>query len=140
MTTDGSRSPLSAAASATTWGGYSWGGVPFEWMTSFYGSDLSTWPAASLHLGIDGPTILQVFLSGANPLAASTWLKADLVSTSQGMFLNWNPQPGLIYQVQTSPDLSAWTNLGSARLATGSQDSLFVGGNTPRYYRVLRLR
>ncbi len=109
-------------------------------MTSFYGSDLSNWPPAGSALAAGGPTLLQVFLSGASPLVASTWLKTEIVSTSQGMFLNWNPQAGLIYQVQTSPDLSTWTNLGSARLATGSQDSLFVGGNNPRYYRVLRLR
>ena len=140
VTIDGERSPLSSAASATTWGGYSWGGIPFEWMTSFYGSDLSTWPAAGSQLGSNGPALLQVFLTGANPLVASTWLKTELVSTSQGMFLNWNPQPGLVYQVQTSPDLSTWTNLGAVRLATGSQDSIFVGGSKAGYYRILRLR
>jgi len=140
VTADGSRSPLSPAASATTWNGYSWGGVPFEWMTTFYGTDLSGWPSASSLLAADGPTILQVFLTGANPRVPSTWLKTELASTPQGMFLNWNPQPGLVYQVQTSPDLNAWTNLGSARLATGSQDSMFVGGNKAGYYRILRLR
>jgi hypothetical protein len=109
-------------------------------MTGIYGSDLSTWPAAGSKLASDGPTLLQVFLTGANPLVASTWLKTELVPTSQGIFLNWNPQPGLVYQVQTSPDLSAWTNLGAARLATGSQDSIFVGGSKAGYYRILRLR
>jgi len=140
VTSDGQRSPLSPAASATTWGGYSWGGVPFEWMTSYFGSDLSTWPAATSRVATDGPTVLQVFLTGANPLVASTWLKVKIVSTSQGMFLKWNPQPGLVYQVQSSSDLSGWTNLGAARFATGSQDSLFVGGSQAGYYRVLRLR
>ena len=140
VTTDGRRSPLSAAASATTWDGYSWGGVPFQWMTSFFGPDLSTWPSANSRLGTDGPTVLQVFLSGANPLVPSTWLRTEIASTPQGMFLNWNPQPGLVYQVQTSADLNSWTNLGSARLATGNQDSMFVGGNKAGYYRVLRLR
>lgn len=140
VTTDGTRSPLSPSSSATTWGGYSWGGIPFEWMTSFYGSDVSAWPAANSRLGSSGPTLLQVFLTGANPLIATTWLKTELVSTSQGMFLNWNPQPGLVYQVQMSPDLSVWTNIGSARLATGAQDSMFVGGSAAAYYRILRLR
>ena len=41
---------------------------------------------------------------------------------------------------QTSPDLSTWTHLGAARLATGSQDSVFVGGSKAGYYRILRLR
>jgi hypothetical protein len=140
VTTDGRRSPLSGPASATTWDGYSWGGVPFQWMTSFFGPDLSSWPSANSRLGPDGPTVLQVFLSGANPLVSSTWLRTEIASTPQGLFLNWNPQPGLVYQVQTSSDLSSWTNLGSARLATGGQDSMFVGGNKAGYYRVLRLR
>jgi hypothetical protein len=140
VTSDGSRSPLSPSSTATTWGGYSWGGVPFEWMTSYYGSDLSKWPAANSTLTKDGPTLLQVFLTGANPMAPATWLKTEIVSTSQGMFLNWNPQAGLVYQVQMSPDLSSWTNVGTARLATGAQDSIFVGGSSAAYYRVLRLR
>jgi hypothetical protein len=140
VTADGRQSPLSAAVSATTWGGLSWGNIPFEWMSAYYGSDISAWPPASDALGSNGPSLLEIFLSGGNPLVPSTWLRTQLASTSQGFFLNWNPQPGFLYQVQTSADLASWTNLGAPRFAAGTQDSLNVGGNNVGYYRVLMLR
>jgi len=140
VTTDGRHSPLSGATSATTWSGFSWGGIPFEWMTAYYGSDTSLWPKASTVLGDDGPSLINIFLSGSNPLVPSTWLRTQLAPSSQGFFLSWNPQPGFLYQVQASTDLSSWTNLGGPRFAPGSQDSINVGQSQSGYYRVLRLR
>jgi hypothetical protein len=138
---DGRRSPRSGATSATAWSGNNnWGGIPFDWMAYYYGSDGSTWPRANVPLIAGGPTLLQVFLSGASPLEQSTWLRLSMARSLQGYFLNWNPQPGLIYQVQISTNLSGWSNLGSPRFAAGSVDSLNVGGNNTAYYRVLRLR
>ncbi len=58
----------------------------------------------------------------------------------QGAFLDWNTQPGLIYQVQSSANLKNWTNLGGMRFAPGTLDSMYVGGTTAGYYRVLRMR
>ncbi len=140
LLTDGRGSPLSAAASNTTYGTMTWGGIPFEWMTSYYGSDVSKWPVSGTDLANGGPTVLQVFLSGGNPLDPSTWLRTKLVSTPQGLFLNWNTQAGLIYQVQTSTDLRTWANVGGPRFAAGAVDSMYVGGSNANYYRVLRLR
>lgn len=138
---DGRRSPLSAPASGRTWMGYSWYGyVPFEWMSSFYGYDTSKWPVPDAAVAAGGPTVLQVFLTGANPLAAGTWLRVGINATPQGYFLNWNPQPGLTYQVQTTTALGAWTNVGAPRFAADVQDSLYIGLNNVGYYRVLRLR
>ncbi len=137
---DQRRSPISAASSATLWSGFNWGGIPFEWMSQYYGSDTSTWPAAGAKLGGNGPTLLSVFLSGANPLQSDTWLRARISQTPQGPFLNWNPQPGLVYQPQSSTDLVNWVNLGGPRFAAGSNDSILVGGSRSGYYRVLRLR
>jgi hypothetical protein len=138
---DGRRSPLSAATSGTTWSGYNWGGIPFEWMSRYYGGyNMQAWPAPTARLGPDGPTLLQVFLTGADPLNSSTWLRTAIVRTPQGYFLTWNPQPGLIYQVQTSPSLANWANLGAPRFAAGASDSVYIGGNNMAYYRVLRLR
>jgi hypothetical protein len=139
--TGGQRSPLSAPASGTTWSGLSWGGIPFEWMEQYYGADISKWPAATAALSPGGPTLLYVFLSGGNPLEPATWLKMQLQQTSQGLFLSWNPQPGLIYQVQTSTNnMTAWTNLGAPRFAAGNVDSIYVGAGGRGYYRVLRLQ
>jgi hypothetical protein len=56
------------------------------------------------------------------------------------MFLNWNTVPGQTYQVQTMSSMSAWNNLGAARFAAGTNDSIFVGGGSAGYYRVLLLR
>jgi len=42
--------------------------------------------------------------------------------------------------VQTMPNLAGWTNLGAPRFAAGTTDSIFVGGGSSGYYRVLLLR
>ena len=137
---DGRRSPISAPASGTTWSGYNWGGIPFEWMTQYYGSDISKWPSANTSLASGGPTLLQVFLSGGNPLDPGTWLRTVLSNSPEGLFLSWNTQPGFTYQVQAATNLGAWTNLGSPRFAAGTSDSIFVGKGSAGYYRILLLR
>jgi hypothetical protein len=84
---------------------------------------------------------LQVFLTGADPTNPATWLRTAISHTAQGVFLSWNPQPGLIYQVQTSTNLTDWQNLDSPRFAVGAVDSLFIGLSDPGlYYRVMWLR
>jgi hypothetical protein len=139
VTTAGLRSPLSAAATGATWSGASWGGIPVEWMDYYYGTNKSVWPAAGGKLAAN-ETLYQVFLSGGNPLLPSTWLSQQLVKTSQGIFLNWNTQPGATYQVQLTTNLLTWNNFGSARFAAGTNDSLYVGSSTAGYYRIVLLR
>jgi hypothetical protein len=56
------------------------------------------------------------------------------------MYLSWNTQPGLTYQVQVTTNFTSWSNLGSPRFAADVSDSIFVGGGTAGYYRVLLLR
>lgn len=149
VTTDDRRSPKSPSASGTTWGGQSWGGIPFEWMQAYYGNLTVTftangpvynWPAPNNPLVPGGPTLLQVFLSGGSPLDSSTWLHQKLVKTAQGMFLTWNTQPGAMYQVQTTTDFKNWTNWGSMRFAAGATDSINVAGGSALYYRIVLLR
>jgi hypothetical protein len=138
---DGHESPRSAPTSATTWSGVKWGGIPYEWMVTYYGSDMSTWPAASAPVGAAGnPTLQTIFLSGGNPQDSSTWLTTRLVSTQQGMFLNWNTQPGFTYQVQVSTAFTNWSNFGLPRFAAGATDSVLVGGSAVGYYRVVLVR
>jgi hypothetical protein len=152
VTTDGRRSPLSPSASGTTWSGLNWGGIPFEWMTEYYGnltvtfngsSVVYNWPSPNVPppgVSASAPTLLQIFLSGGNPFDPSTWLQTALTRTSQGMYLSWNTQPGFTYQVQVTTNFTSWSNLGSARFAAGTSDSIFVGGGGMGYYRVLLLR
>ena len=136
VTTDGRRSPLSPPATGTTWGGLSYYGIPVEWMNAYWGD---AWPLATAPLAPGGPTPLQVFLSGGDPLDPSTWLRTSITRAAQGVFLEWNPQPGHTYQVQSSSNLKAWTNVGSPRFAAGTVDSISLGSSTLGYYRILCL-
>jgi len=131
QTTSGLVSPVSPSGSGTTWEGCDYEGVPCEWMGDYYGTN--SWPSASIP---GGPSLVQIFLSGGNPTDPSTWLKTTLTQTSQGMFLSWNTQPGMTYQVQATTDFSHWNNIGVPRFATGTSDSVFVGNGAAGYYRV----
>jgi hypothetical protein len=137
QTTDGRQSPISPATSATTWSGTNYYGIPIEWMEEFYGSPISyanfqfEWPTnVNAPLIPGGMSLMNVFLSGGNPLDPSTWLTTSMVRTSEGMFLYWNTSPGLTYQVQETTNLMTWSNVGSARFAAGTNDSVFVGGGS----------
>ena len=146
VTTSGRQSPLSAATTNTTWMGLNWGGIPYEWMAAYFGGyfggvyHTNFWPSASSPVAPGGPALLKVFLSGGSPFDSSTWLQTALAKTSQGIFLKWNTQPGLTYQVQASTNLSSWFNLGSPRFAAGTNDSIYVGGSPAGYYQVLLQR
>ena len=95
------------------------------------------WPGAGAPaMPGGGPTLLQVFLTGADPVNPATWLRTAINPTAQGYFLTWNPRPGLTYQVQNSTNLAAWVNTGSPRFASGTNDSLYIGLGNTAYYRV----
>jgi hypothetical protein len=141
VTTDNRRSPVSPSASGTTWGGKNWGGIPYEWMTMYFGSNTNLWPSATADTDHDGANNLQEFMSGTNPTNAASVLRVQLSNSPQGMFLNWPTQPGLTYQVEVKTNLAAaWVNLGTPRFAAGTSDSIYVGGNAAGYYRVVVLQ
>lgn len=140
VTIDGRRSPLSGSTTAATWLGNVYGGaLPVEWVASYYGYG-NPWPGVNTPLAPGGPTLLQVFLSGGNPLDPSTWLRTQLVPSPQGFFLTWNPHPGFTYQVQITANLTHWSNLGLPRFAAGTTDSVYVGNQNVGYYRILLMR
>jgi hypothetical protein len=107
-----------------------------EWMTEYYGSNQANWPAANVPLVASGPTPWQVFETGGNPNNSNTWLKTSLTKASNGMYLNWNSQPGKTYQIQVTTDFTTWSNYGSPTFAEGTSASVFVGNNPAGYYRV----
>jgi hypothetical protein len=134
-------SPISPAAIGVTWGGFNWGGIPFEWMSQYYGGgNMFYWPSPGAVVAPGGPTLLQLFLTGADPLKPATWLRTAVTRTPQGYFLTWNSRPGLTYQVQSSTDLRSWGSLGAPRFAVGAVDSVYLGVSNPGYYRVMMLR
>lgn len=139
--TDGRRSPLSDATSAQTYSASAtWGGIPQEWMSGYFGADLLAWPSPTVDSDGDGASNRDEFLAGTNPLDPSSALRVRLEKTAQGVFLNWNTRPGLIYQVENSADLQSWSNLGGRRFAAETVDSMYLGLGESGYYRVIRVR
>ena len=139
VTTDGRRSPVSASTGGTAWSGYSWGGIPFEWMQQYFGSNISNWPAATADSDGDGVNNSEEFLAGTSPTNSASVLKQELITTREGLFLSWNTQPGLTYQVESTTNFNVWNKYGAARFAAGTNDSVFVGNN-PGYYRIVLQR
>ena len=138
--TNGRISPPSGAASNTTYGTLTWGGIPYEWMVYYFGTDLWLWPSPYADSDGDGVSNLNEFLAGTCPTNAASVLRLQLQPSLEGLFLDWNTQPGLIYQVQVSTNLKGWTDFGGMRFAPGTVDSMYVGGTRASYYRVLRVR
>jgi hypothetical protein len=138
LLTDGRQSPLSPVATGKTWETARHTDMPFDWETLYYGTNSANWKNSDYVLA-PGVTVGMVFAWGANPLDPSTWLTVSLTHESGGYYLNWNTIPGYLYQVQTSTDMSNWSNLGSARFASGKTDSIFLGLADVGYYRVLRV-
>jgi hypothetical protein len=140
VTTSSRVSPISLSSSATTWTTQIYRSLlPAEWMAQYWGYG-NPWPLPTDPVAPGGPTVMQVFLTGADPTNPATWLRTAVTSTAQGYFLTWNTRPGLTYQVQSSTDLKSWGNLGSPRFALGANDSLYLGVSNPGYYRVMKLR
>ncbi len=139
---DGRRSPLSGSTTNTTYGaGATWGGVPQEWMTAYFGGDIFAWPAPFTDSDADGASNKDEFLAGTDPTQASSVLKVRLEATVQGFYLNWNTEAGLMYQIQTAASTGGdWANLGGPRFAAGTTDSIYLGGSSAGFYRIVRLR
>jgi hypothetical protein len=157
VTTDGRRPQLlSAPASGKTWNGCNYYGIPCEWMLQYFGNSMSSWPSVTADSDGDGMNNYQEFLAGTNPTNSASVLSVRISKTSlagqqpnqaqlagqtpTGMYLIWNTQPGLTYQVQMTTDFVSWSNLGSPRFAAENSDSIYVGSGAAGYYRVLLLR
>jgi hypothetical protein len=136
--TDGRRSPLSGATTNSTYSTVSYSGIPGEWMAYYYGED---WPLANADTDGDGVSTKNEFLQGTDPNDVASVLKYQLRPSPQGMFLDWNTQAGLVYQVQSkSTPAGAWVNFGGPRFAAGTNDSTYVGGNNAAFFRIGRVR
>jgi hypothetical protein len=140
--TDGRHSPISAATANTTYSaGATWGGIPQEWMSRFYGADIFSWPSPFVDSDGDGVSNRDEFYQGTDPTNPNSVLRQQLTQSAQGPYLVWNTTPGLIYQVMTSTTPGSWSNLGAPRMAAGTADSVFVGGGQgTRFYRIRRVQ
>jgi hypothetical protein len=138
---DGRRSPLSASVVGRTYSASpTWGGIPQEWMIQYFGSDILSWPSPNADSDGDGVSNLNEFLAGTDPTDPNSVLTVRLETSHEGLFLNWNTEPGLLYQVQSSVNLVSWINVGGTRFSAGRVDSMYVGGSNSGYFRVVRVR
>jgi hypothetical protein len=137
---DGRRSVLSGAATGTTWGVDTNGdGIPDDWQQLYWGKE--GWPAADSDSDGDGASDYSEFMAGTNPLDADSVLRSRLVAAGGQFWVQWNTQPGLVYQVQSSENLRDWLDYGPPRFAVGSIDSVLTDGTArSNYYRVVRIR
>jgi hypothetical protein len=56
------------------------------------------------------------------------------------MFLSWNTQPGMTYQIQETTDFKTWSNYGSPLFERGTNDTRRVGDGGGGYYRIQLLQ
>ncbi|MGH7979738.1 MAG: hypothetical protein ACREE6_10220, partial [Limisphaerales bacterium] len=136
----GDLSPLSPPAIGGTWQDCDAYGIPCQWMEAYYGNNLASWPSTTAPVVPGGPTLMQIFMSGGNPTNSATWLRTTLTSTPRGLFLSWNTQPGMTYQVQTTTNFKDWSNYGAPRFEAGADDSINVGSGGGDYFRVQLLQ
>jgi hypothetical protein len=140
--TDGRRAPLSTSAQGRSWGkDLSGDGLPDDWQSQFFGATPTAWPAPGVDSDGDGVSNRDEFLSGTNPKDGADALKVAVRPTTQGLELAWSSHAGGVYQLQSSSDLSDWSNVGGYRFATANRDSVILQGAPAQgYFRVNRIR
>ena len=70
---------------------------------------------------------------------AAAPIAASLTQTADGAQLQWSSLRGNNYQVQSSPNRTAWQNVGPVRAGTSGVDSVAVETSSANpYYRVVR--
>lgn len=139
---DGRRPAPSAVATVTTWGeDANFDGLPDDWEARYWGNDPTQWPAANEDSDGDGVSNLREFLAGTDPTDGRSALRTRLADNGQGWRVHWDAQPGFVYMLQASTDLATWTNVGIARFAAGTNDSVLVTPAAGRsFYRIVRVR
>ena len=139
---DASASALSAAATGQTWGEDANGdGLPDDWQTLYWGYKSDDWPDPNADSDGDGVSNRNEFLAGTSPVDGTSFLRVHIARAQRGALLEWNSQPGFIYQVQAATAFGQWANVGGPRFAAGTTDSISISPQQrATFYRVIRLR
>jgi hypothetical protein len=139
---DGRRAPLSVAGTGRTWGkDLNGNGLPDDWEAIYFGANPANWPAPNVDSDSDGIPNRNEFLAGTSPTDATDFLAIKILTGDGEPRLTWNTKPGVIYQLQVSSDLLAWTSAGNPRRAAGTADAVPVGpASGQAYFRIIRLR
>ena len=140
---DGRHSELSALAFSKTWGrDYNADGLPDDWQREYFGKTVTTWPEASADSDADGATNGQEFAAGTDPSDKSDSLTVSLTKLERGQRLEWNAQPGAIYQLQQTNLLgSHWVNIGEPVLAREARSGITLTSvENMKFYRIKKVR
>jgi hypothetical protein len=90
-----------------------------------------------------GLSAAQTFTIKVSAPVAAPLLTGISAAPDGSVYLVWNSEPGVAYQVRYKSDLTVadWTNLGTPLAATNATTSYTDerGGNTQRYYQILRV-
>lgn len=138
----GSLSPLSEAATGTTWGrDLNFDGLSDDWQARYWGTDSKGWGAAWQDSDGDGASNVNEFLAGTDPTDRTSVLRVRLSVTPDGSVVQWEGSAGSLYQLQSSPDLKTWMDVEGPRFAVGADLEVLVPfSSSAAYYRVIRIR
>lgn len=133
---------LSPEISGVTYGSdLNFDGIPDDWQATHWSGPSSGWPAGGLDSDGDGASNIYEFLAGTDPMDSSSVLKTEMLFGIHGYRLQWNTQPGAVYEVQHSLDFSSWDKISNPRLALDAVDSVSLNQiGATGYFRVVRLR
>jgi hypothetical protein len=133
---------ISPEVSGVTYGSDSnFDGIPDDWQAAYWSGPSSGWPAGGVDSDGDGASNVYEFLAGTDPMDSSSVLKTEMLFGIHGYRLQWNTQPGAVYEVQHSLDFSSWDKISNPRLALDSVDSVSLNQiGATGYFRVVRLR
>jgi len=143
VTEDGRRSELSAFGVNKTWGrDYNEDGLPDDWQSRYFGNKADNWAGAMEDSDGDGATNQQEFAAGTDPSDSSDLLVLDLSKMEEGQRLQWNAQPGAVYQLQQSNEISEeWLNVGEPILASEREAGVSLKSVADMsFYRIKKIR
>ena len=143
VTEDGRRSELSEYGVNKTWGrDYNEDGLPDDWQNKYFGNKSDNWEGAMVDSDGDGATNQQEFAAGTNPSNSADLLVLDLSKMEEGQRLQWNAQPGAVYQLQHSSDISEeWLNVGDPVLASDREAGITLKSvANMSFYRIKKIR
>lgn len=142
VTTGGIKSTLSSPGEGSTWGqdGNN-DGLPDSYQQTFWGFNPNHWDDAQMDSDGDGLTNLEELLAGTNPLSSRSVLQVGLEKSEGTYWLAWDTNPGAVYQIQSTGNLSQWVDVTGPKVAGDVGERMpITASEAQNIYRVVRLK